>query len=109
SLLLGPIAAIWGFLFIFAAAPPIDRFLIEIAMIGVPFILLLVMFAKQGQVFLVYFKAMKKYLQDTKRAVDTGQGDVDITTYINLLFIILRPESGTTEDKPQEAILEIDR
>ncbi|MHA2407283.1 MAG: hypothetical protein ACXACA_02790 [Candidatus Ranarchaeia archaeon] len=107
SLLLAPVVSIWGFLFIFAAAPPLDRFILEMAMIGVPFALFLILLAKQGQVYMVYFKAMKKYLEDTKTAVKSGRGDVDITTYVNLLFTVIHPDKSKIEKEPKQAIDQI--
>ncbi|MHA2059437.1 MAG: hypothetical protein ACW976_01480 [Candidatus Ranarchaeia archaeon] len=107
SLLLAPVVAVWGFMFIFAAAPPLERFVLEMLMIGVPFATFLLLMTKQGQVYMVYFKAMSKYLKDTKAAVESGRGDVDITTYVNLLFTVIHPDRSKMEKEPKEAIDQI--
>lgn len=104
NLITVPSIAIWAFLFIFAAQPEFDRFLIESAMIGIPFLLTIVIFWIQGRLFFHYFRITRQYLRDTRRAVETGQGDVDITTYINLLFNVLRVNVGSTDSPHQKQV-----
>ena len=44
------------------------------------------------------------YLDHTKKAIDTGEGDVNITAYINLLFAILRSDARLSEEDPVQQI-----
>ena len=89
SMILIPAISIWAFLFLFAAAPPMHRFIIEMAMIGVPFGFFMLLSWFTGRNFRVYFTVAKEYLAYTREAVSKGRGDVEITTYINLLFNVL--------------------
>ena len=75
--------------------------MLESAMIGIPFVLSVVIFWIQGRLFFEYFRSTREYLKETRHAVETGQGDVNITTYINLLFNVIRPK-GISTDSPNE-------
>ena len=107
SMMIVPMICIWSFAFIFAVQPEFDRFLIELAMIGVPFFSFFVMIWIKGQTYRMYFGAMREYLDYTKKAVNTGQGDVDLTTYVNLMFSVIRPDVPLSEEEPAEQLKQV--
>ena len=107
SMLVAPLAVLWAFVFLFAAAPPLERFILEATMVLVAFCTGLVLMWKKGKVFRVYLKASRGYLDNTRKAIAAGRGDVDLTTYINLIFLGLLPDIESKVDEPQRGVAQI--
>ena len=104
TLILIPSIAIWTFLFLVALAPPIERFVIEGLMIAIPLSTLILILGFKSKSFLYYFQSIQKYLDLTKLSIESGEGEVNITTYVNLLFSVLRAGAPLTEQEPARQI-----
>jgi hypothetical protein len=91
SLLVTPLWYFWVIFFVAAIAESFQWFLIITAPMWFTVPITVISFWFRGKAFVIYMQSAKRFLDDAKTDINASRTAEDFTTYMNLLFSVLRP------------------